>query len=323
MILALDSGTTSTRASLLDSQGVIASHMIRLGARDQAGTSALLRQVRKLCDTVLTDAGFDWPSVEAIVAFGMITSEHGLEEITHLRAPLDIGLLANSMQFRWYREVLPVPVWLVPGVVSAQGEDPTDMDVMRGEETEVAGLLTLALETPPLLFVSPGSHTKFVMIGPRGRIEWSVTTLSGEILWALHRETILRDLISPTGETHPEWVRRGAAATRRSGLTRSLFSTRLLNLIGQVSADHCSSFVHGAIAQADVDAVASALRKGDPVDPPILISGNGPLAAAYEQLFREEDWVGDVRLLSFPLGSLGAWELHRLAHSTHGFQPTG
>src|SRR5829696_7862863 len=90
MIVAVDSGTTSTRAWVLEDGEVKASSGSRGGARDLVRTKdrrELLGRVRRLADDALASAGATWDGIEAVVAFGMITSELGLEEVPHLRHP--------------------------------------------------------------------------------------------------------------------------------------------------------------------------------------------------------------------------------------------
>jgi 2-dehydro-3-deoxygalactonokinase len=238
----------------------------------------------------------------------MITSELGLEEVDHLEAPVHRDALVAAMRRRVDR-ALPVQVFLVPGVRSGD-HDLAHTDVMRGEETEIAGLLSLDWAHPPLLYVSTGSHTKFVAIDAEARIAWSLTTLSGELLWALHRETILSELVDPDAELSDVGsLEEGAALAERLGLSRALFVTRLLSRVRGAAPASCSAFVHGAVAGADIHSLRTVLP-GHP-DPParVVIAGIGPLAVAYRHLLEKEDWVTTVEETDEPLGALGAWSL--------------
>jgi 2-dehydro-3-deoxygalactonokinase len=310
VILAVDSGTTSTRAWVVDSGKVLATASTRAGAKDVATGQhrfELLSSVRSVCDGALGESGQTWDDVQAVVAFGMITSELGLEEVSHLEAPADRRALVDAM--RRVDEALPAPVYLVPGVRS-DGPDLAQTDFMRGEETEVVGLLSLGSVDPPILYVSTGSHTKFVVVDARGRIEWSMTTLSGELLWALHRETILSELVDPIGDLRDlEAVEEGARVAERDGLSRALFAARLLNRIRGAEPDTCSAFVHGALAGSDIRSLRTAL--GGRSDPPtrVVIGGRSALALAYGHLLGKEDWVTVLKETDQPLGALGAWTL--------------
>jgi 2-dehydro-3-deoxygalactonokinase len=310
VILAVDSGTTSTRVWVLEGGEVKASAGSRGGARDVVRTkdrSELLRRIRGLADEALASAGSTWEGVEGVVAFGMITSELGLEEVPHLEAPVSRRMLAEAMVERSYGDALPAPVRLVPGVRSG-GDDLELADFMRGEETEIAGLLALGEPEPPFLYISTGSHTKFVGVDREGRIDWSLTTLSGELLLALHRETILADLIdleAPIADYVA--LEDGARLVERAGLTKALFAARLLNRVRGVSTASCSDFLHGAVAGGDVLSLRRAAETQGGFPDRIAIGGKGSLKQAYRHLLESER--AELRAYDLPLGALGAWNL--------------
>jgi 2-dehydro-3-deoxygalactonokinase len=311
VIVAVDSGTTRTRAWVVTDGAVGKGASAIAGARDLARTrdrAWLLDQVREVSDQALATAEVAWTDVDAVVAFGMITSELGLVELPHLVVPVDVGELVRAILEWSETPMLPAPLLLVPGVRNAS-EDVERADFMRGEETQVVGLLAVGKVEPPLLYVSVGSHPKFVWIDADNRIAWSVTTLSGELLWALHRETILADLVDPERSLADlDAVERGARVAESAGLSRALFAARLLNRIGNASPDTCSAFIHGAIARADLGALESALPPGAGMGR-IVLSGNGPLLDAYRHLLTRAN-IGSVETVEEPLGAIGARTLY-------------
>ena len=315
MILAVDSGTTRTRVWLLAQGRVTAGASAVVGARDLArsrNADWLLERVRAVADETLTAESLSWSEIEAVVAFGMITSEFGLIELPHLDAPVGVSDLAAAMHEPTGDIGLPSRLLLVPGVRNAS-KSIDQADFMRGEETEVAGLLALGEIAPPLLYVSIGSHPKFVWVDGTGRIAWSLTTLSGELIWALHRETIVADLIDPEAEPRDlDAVEEGARLAGAVGLSRALFAARILNRIGVASRESCSAFVHGAFAGADLEALEATVPAGAAAER-IVLSGRGPLLAAYRHLLRRSD--GDVHVVDQPLGAIGARALFDLRAS--------
>jgi 2-dehydro-3-deoxygalactonokinase len=311
MILAVDSGTTRTRAWLV-ADGVVGEGVSTIaGARDLARTrdrAWLLRQVREVADHALASAEAEWNNVEAIIAFGMITSELGLVELPHLVAPAGADELVRAMLEPGNISELPARLFLVPGVRNGS-DDIERADFMRGEETQAIGLLSLGLAEPPLLYVSVGSHPKFVWIDEAGRIAWSLTTLSGELVWALHRETILADLVDPGGALADlDAVDEGARIMESAGLSRALFAARLLNRLGHAPPKTCSAFLHGAIARADLRALEAALPTGAATER-IVLSGHGPLLDAYLHLLGRAG-LGAVQVIDEPLGAIGARVLY-------------
>jgi 2-dehydro-3-deoxygalactonokinase len=327
VIVVVDSGTTSTRVWVVDHGDVKTSSSSRSGARDAVRTKdrgELLGRIRELADEALAAAGSTWEAVEAIVAFGMITSELGLEEVPHLEAPVGRRMLAAALVERRYGDALPVPVHLVPGVRS--GDEELELaDFMRGEETEVAGLLALGEPDPPFLYISTGSHTKFVAVDREGRIEWSLTTLSGELLLALQRETILAELIDlEAPPTDLAALEEGARFVERAGLSRALFGARLLNRLRGVSVTFCSDFLHGAVAGADLLSLHRAAETRGGLPDRVAIGGQGTLGDAYRHLLEAQWGVAELRRFDVPLGALGAWNLFTTEReAAHAGAPEG
>jgi 2-dehydro-3-deoxygalactonokinase len=307
MILAVDSGTTRTRAWVLADGGVAAGSSAVVGARDLARNRDkqwLLGRVRSVAEETLAAASLSWEEVDAVVGFGMITSELGLVELPHLIAPVGTAELAAAMYEPSGAAALPARLLLVPGVRNVS-ESIENADFMRGEETEVIGLLALDRIKPPLLYVSIGSHPKFVWVDADRRIAWSLTTLSGELIWALQQETILAELIDPSAELVDfDAVDDGARVAEAAGLSRALFAARILNRIGRASRETCSAFVHGAVARADLRALEEALPT-EAAPERIVLSGRGPLLDAYRHLL-ERSLGSEPLVLDQPLGAIGA-----------------
>jgi 2-dehydro-3-deoxygalactonokinase len=311
-ILAFDIGTTFGRAWLVENGRILGASRERGGARDVAQGRQrgwVIDLMLRLGRSAVKDAAAEWSSIDAALAFGMITSELGLEEIPHLDAPVGVKDIAGALRERRVEE-LPVPLFLVPGVRSPN--DGVELsDVMRGEETQVVGLVSSPGTRLPLVFVSTGSHTKFVFVDTDSRICWSITTLSGELIWALHRETILSKLVDPTHSLDDlSFVERGARAVQDGGLSRALFATRLLNVLSDANPSKCSDFLHGAVAEADIQSLRATVRARGLTKASVVVTKGTALAGAYAHLLSDEPWVDEIRILEEALAPSGAWKLY-------------
>jgi 2-dehydro-3-deoxygalactonokinase len=309
-IVAIDTGTTNTKVWVVADGEVRSQVHGRAGVRDVAGSrdhAWLAAEIRRIAEGALSDAGMVWSDVEAMVGFGMLTSELGLEEVPHLQAPVGVEQLAGSLRERRLADDIAVPLYLIPGVVCTGTPDYVHTDFMRGEETQVVGLLGSHALEPPLLYVSPGSHTKFVTVNREGRIAWSFTTLSGELVWALSQETILRPLLDPAQPlVDPEAADRGAQVAREVGLSRALYMARLSNRLDGFDASSCTDFIRGAIAATDVDGLRQL-----PDRPSVVALGAGSaLGAFYERFLAAEPWARRVERVNGTLGPLGAWMVY-------------
>src|SRR5678815_25631 len=93
-----------------------------------------------------------------IVISGMASSSIGIRELDYSSIPFPVsGTSANT---EWIQtSTLKNPVLLVSGVR-------TDDDVMRGEETQLTGLLHLIQieKASKHLFILPGTHSKHIVV---------------------------------------------------------------------------------------------------------------------------------------------------------------
>ncbi len=203
--IALDGGTTNTRARLVQDGQIVATARREVGVRDtvlsdRASAGTLFDAVR---ETIVEVSGAGDSSVDAdlIVAAGMLTSEVGLVAVPHAMAPAGLSELADAVVVRTIPEIGAWPIHFVPGIRTPAEAGPDGWmraDVMRGEECETLGALSqlsrLGLHDAgrqERAFVWPGSHTKLVEVDRLGRITRSQTSLAGEFLQAIARHTLI------------------------------------------------------------------------------------------------------------------------------------
>ena len=240
-LIALDWGTSSLRAYLLGPDGaVLDSRSAPQGIMQVPGGD-----FAAVFEAVTGEWRRRWPELRSIAA-GMIGSAQGWVEAPYLPCPAGPEELAGGL--------VPVPggaLLVVPGV-ARYGEAP---NVMRGEETQIAGALALdpALGEGSLL-VMPGTHSKWVSI-EQGRIARFDTYMTGELFAVLRGHSILgrfaRDLPKPAEDAAADAAfLRGVRAVREGGhVAPLLFSARALVLTGglrpELSLDYLSGLLIG------------------------------------------------------------------------------
>jgi 2-dehydro-3-deoxygalactonokinase len=323
-VITIDSGTTNTRAYLVEDGRVLAAHSRSVGSRDTAidGDNAKLTAgVRELIDLLRAEA--PGANIEAVIASGMITSNMGLCEIPHLPAPVDLTKLAASLQRRVIDTASPEPILFIPGVKTVPATaDPfrLDCDMMRGEETETFGILAGSPLTGDTMLILPGSHSKFVEVDGGGAITGSVTTLAGELAWAIRKETILANSLARdfACELDQPALLKGADHCRLHGLNQACFATRIAHVLGDTSEAARTSFLLGAIFYQDIVALKNKLGKR-PTN--IVIGGKRLFRDIYFHLlnrFAPASWTVS-RLSDQAVADavpLGAWTLWRRHMST-------
>ena len=100
-LLYFDSGTSNTRAYLLDRDFQVRYVAKKaVGSKDSAiagSNRVLIEGMKALHDQVLAENGLGEENISAIYASGMITSPYGLKEVPHLPLPLTVKKFADSL----------------------------------------------------------------------------------------------------------------------------------------------------------------------------------------------------------------------------------
>lgn len=301
--IGVDLGTTNTRVWLVRGNQILQRAIGNFGVRDRAraGESgfSLEAALRDLCQEVCSDQLTNkFGAAQFIAAAGMVTSPLGLREIPHVAAPADWVQLAASVQQHEFPEISKLPFLLVPGVRSGGNEkvlsenspknffDIGEPDVMRGEETLCVGLIETENVVLPQTILNLGSHWKAIQLDAAGRIASSLTSLSGELIFAVQTNTILASAVPPErpASIDFEWLEAGMRAERQAGLARALFAVRLLQLDDAGTPGERLSFLVGAVLAADLDALSE--RDVLARDKKVLITGGGAVALAWQHALK-------------------------------------
>ena len=216
-----------------------------------------------------------WRNGERLEVFlcGMAGARNGLAEVPYVRAPATMEA--------WWQGCLRLRVADFEASVAAgiQAENFRDApDVMRGEETQIFGALTLdrRLVQGSRLFVLPGTHSKWVLMrdGAVARVQ---THLTGELYDLLCRHSsLLRVGTDPGGDEGG--FEAGLRAAEQGGLAARLFETRTAQLLGDRTAGWARAFLSGLLIGAEINGM---LDEGALGSAPITLIGDPELTARY------------------------------------------
>jgi 2-dehydro-3-deoxygalactonokinase len=307
LILVVDCGTTNSRAYIVNQQGIVLGRSVReIGVRATAldgSTKRLVQGLSEIVSEALVAAGRPAEHVELSIAVGMITSEIGLKEIPHLLAPAGLpDLAAGAALVSPAVELLPgVPCYFARGVKNSSAatarefSDGLYLDFMRGEETQIAGLLEIVDPKLPVVCVVLSSHTKFVVVDEKARIAGSLTTMSGQVYKALLDGTIVGKSVEEDDREAlvvPDTVVDVARkATLSAGLLRSLFVPRFMDTLISTTAADRRLFVQACIAFEDSRALAFFDAMGLSVPDNAVLIGTESRASLYRTLLIEEKFL--------------------------------
>ncbi|MEM7547673.1 MAG: 2-dehydro-3-deoxygalactonokinase [Pseudomonadota bacterium] len=217
--IALDWGTTNLRAFAMTKEGRVVAR-----ASSDAGMGSLAPDG---FEGALLDLIADWLDDRRmpILAAGMVGARQGWVEASYLSAPTPP--LATASLATPSTADARLDVHIIPGVSQAR-----PADVMRGEETQIAGYLRHDPDFDGVLCL-PGTHSKWARISA-GEIVGFRTFMTGEMFTALSQYTILRHGLGTgwddeafitavqDGLSHPEMIGARLFAIRAEGLLDGL-----------------------------------------------------------------------------------------------------
>jgi 2-dehydro-3-deoxygalactonokinase len=284
-LIAVDWGTSRLRALLLASDGRV------IEERDSDdGIGSLSGGHEEAFERLV----LGWPMASAIMA-GMVGSRQGWREAPYVSLPATVPALAAKLD-RFVTD-RGRSVAIVPGVMLRSNR--RDGDVIRGEETQIIGLLD---REPGFAGVAilPGTHSKWVSVA-NGAITDFQTYLTGEMFDLLAHRSFLRHSVGGDDASLSErpGFALGIKRTAAEGLPflAAVFSVRARALLDQVDPADNLAYLSGLVIGGEIAAAAAG---GSDRNAEIRIIGAKSLARAYARAFD---------LLGRKTGSLDGTEL--------------
>ena len=258
-MIGVDWGTSSLRAYRLDAAGQVIERIATQGGILSVTDGDFAGALR---DTI---APWLANGERRILLSGMIGSRQGWIEAPYLPCPAGAADIAAAL--------VRVPfdgadALLVPGLSDSDAAGTPE--VMRGEETQIIGVLANTAEATACL---PGSHSKWAQVA-HGRIASFRTYFSGEAFAAMRNATILGRMMNDAPTDLPAFDRGLARAEDPGHLLNHLFGVRSLGLFNRLGADESGSYLSGLLIGHEVRA---ALPRGGIVH----LIGAAPLCALY------------------------------------------
>lgn len=258
--IAVDWGTSNMRAWAMSASGTVlaeASSDQGMGKLSPAGFEPALLDV--------AGAWINGPTT--VIACGMVGSRQGWVEAPYTATPCPA--LPNGLA-RAPTNDPNLDVHVIPGIKQV---DPAD--VMRGEETQIAGFLARNTNWNGIICL-PGTHTKWVHVSADEVVSFQ-TFMTGELFDTLSQQTVLRHSIAADGWDNDAFqTGLDDAMARPEKLAARLFSLRANGLLNDVSGATGRARLSGLLIGAEL-AAAKPYWLGQQ----IAVIGEGSLSRLY------------------------------------------
>ena len=285
--IVLDGGTTNTRLYLVREK-TLDSQKIPVGSGNAENKGRLREAIRLGIEDLLKRNGMRETDVLCVLASGTITSELGLCLVPHICVPAGIAELHESMHRTQFPDITAIPFVFIPGV-RVNSDDLLLADMMRGEETELFGLL----DEPEsdCLYVLPGSHNELIAVDDRKKIRSIRTMLTGEMLAALSQYTILKAAVDLNStQLLEDALLQGYECCEKLGMNEALFKVRVMKNLFGGSADAVYSYFLGIVLHGDVkNILACDVKK-------IIVGGQSKMQDALVRLLKNKTHLPVIRV---------------------------
>ncbi|MGB0505491.1 MAG: 2-dehydro-3-deoxygalactonokinase [Pikeienuella sp.] len=184
--IAVDWGTTRLRAWAMTDAGDV----LRKAESDQ-GMGGLTQQEFEPALMALIGGWLSPDTVTKVVACGMVGARQGWVEAAYSATPcppMDAAACVSPSTTD-----PRIQVSIIPGLCQYE-----PADVMRGEETQIAGLLADQPDYDGLICL-PGTHSKWARV-TAGQVTTFSTFMTGELFALLSERSVLRHSVGSTGK---------------------------------------------------------------------------------------------------------------------------
>lgn len=236
--VAVDWGTSHVRLWVMDSAGNVIDAL-----HSDKGMGTLTAADYE--PTLLALLGDHLTGPVDVVICGMAGSRQGWAEAAYASTPCMPPTIATATQVETRDPRLNVSI--LPGI-----KQMSPADVMRGEETQIAGFLATSPDFDGVLCL-PGTHTKWAHISASEVVSFR-TFMTGEMFALLASRSVLRHSVGtgwdgPTFETAVN-----DAISRPAAIAAELFSLRAASLLSGADPDAARARLSGLLIGAELAA---------------------------------------------------------------------
>lgn len=256
--ISIDWGTSSLRIRLVEEpsrlvvEEIVSSEGIKKVYNDwriKGGDreTHFIKFLQLQIDQFITIIDPSWP----IIISGMASSNMGIRELPYANLPYQVnGKLLYTESIK--SAVLTNKIHIISGAK-------TNSDVMRGEETQIVGLMEKEDLSNATLFILPGTHSKHILTD-KGMVTSIKTFLTGELFEVISQHSILKESLAEgkLGENELVAFQEGVIVAKEdASILHSLFFIRTNTLFFKKSPTENYYFLSGLLIGDELKSVLS------------------------------------------------------------------
>ncbi|MCW3107505.1 MAG: 2-keto-3-deoxy-galactonokinase [Segetibacter sp.] len=315
-LLGCDWGTSSFRLRLLDvpgqlvigevlsEEGIASMHKSWqdcIRQNDTITKAELFRQYLKKQIGVLSGKySVNLDNVTILIS-GMASSSIGMEDIPYAMVPFALDGSEAIIKRLDLEDGFPHQIILISGVASQK-------DVMRGEETQLIGLLALLEQSGNKpkegVLIFPGTHSKHIYIQNSQLVNFQ-TFMTGELFnimcnYSILKDSVQIDEVNKFSDIDKDAFKSGLQESKSSGILNGLFTVRTNQLFDKLNKKQNAFYLSGLLIGEEMNYLLK--NEGFPL---ILCSGSN-LYEFYKLAIDELDLSHRTTIVSFDLADQAA-----------------
>jgi 2-dehydro-3-deoxygalactonokinase len=197
----------------------------------------------------LQDEAIQFNQPLPLLISGMASSALGMKELPYQSCPYSISQGKLLVDKTGSSKDFPYPVYIISGAR-------TERDVMRGEETLLAGAVASDGERNGL-YIFPGTHSKHVVVN-NGMAESITTYMTGEFFDLLCSKTVLSNSIERDEENvDKKSFEKGLQEGVQGNLLNTAFGVRTNTLFDKMSRKQNFHYLSGLVIAAELKDISS------------------------------------------------------------------
>lgn len=242
-LIAIDWGTTGFRAWLVDTaSGAVLDEVPEGPGMRGLKTAEFPTACARVVDPWRDSSEAPPPPVYMA---GMVGAPQGWRKAPQLPLPLTAADLADQV----VRAEGVADAWIIPG--ARRQDSPKAVDVMRGEEVQIFGALSLSGAAGGL-FCLPGTHSKWARVEDGALVRFD-TAMTGEV----HQVMLDHSILGLTADRDAAFSEAafdlGLEQTEQpGGVLHHLFTARARGLFGDLTPPGAASYVSGVLVGTEI-----------------------------------------------------------------------